>query len=59
MMSIGYIVLIGFLLCIAIYTASFGVWTWKRKNRFGAFMIFMVALIVVVLPVYILLFTEA
>jgi len=58
-MSIGYIALIGLLLCIATYTASFGVWTWKRKNRFGAFMIFLVAVTVVALPVYILLFREA
>jgi len=58
MISAGYIVMIVFLLCVAVYTASYGVWTWKRRNRLGALMIFLTALLTVILPVYILIFRE-
>lgn len=59
MISGGHIVLFAFLLGVAFYTASFGIWTWKRHNRFGAIMIFLVALTAVILPIYILVFREA
>jgi len=40
------------LACTSFYTISYGVWTWKKKNKLGAVMIFVVALAVFVLPVY-------
>ncbi len=41
---------------ISIYTISFGVWTWNRKNRFGAFVVMLIALISTVLPFMYLFF---
>ncbi len=35
---------------ISIYTFSFGVWTWKKKNRFGAFVVMLLALATTVMP---------
>lgn len=57
--SAGNVVLLVFLLGVAIYTASYGIWTWKRRNRLGAVMIFLIAVLVVILPIYILVFREA
>lgn len=42
------------LACTSLYTASYGVWTWKKKNKLGAIMVFVVALAVIALPVYML-----
>ncbi len=58
MIPVEYIVLIVFLLCVAFYTISYGIWTWKKRNRLGAVMIFLVAIIAVILPIYILIFRE-
>lgn len=58
MISAGYVVLVILLLWAAIYTASYGVWTWKRRNRIGAVMIFLVAVAAFVLPIYVLIFRE-
>ncbi len=50
MISLGriavYLVLIG----VCVYTASYGLWTWNRKNRLGAVMIFAVALALLIFP---------
>ncbi|KNY28820.1 hypothetical protein [Pseudobacteroides cellulosolvens] len=46
------------LLWIAAYVISFGIWTWKRKNKLGAAMVFLVALVTVVLPLYALFVRE-
>ncbi|OPX46317.1 hypothetical protein CLHUN_01330 [Ruminiclostridium hungatei] len=35
---------------ISIYTFSFGVWTWNKKNRFGAFVVMLIALAATVTP---------
>ncbi len=43
-----YLVLIG----ISFYTASYGIWTWNMKNRLGAAMVFLVALAVLILPLF-------
>ena len=43
---------IAFLVYVSIYTVSFGIWTWKRKNRLGAVMVFVVALASAALPLY-------
>jgi hypothetical protein len=34
------------------YTVSYGVWTWKVKNRIGAIAIFIIALLAIILPLY-------
>ena len=44
------------ILWVFIYSMSFGVWTWKNKNRFGGMMVMCFALIAFVLPGYILFF---
>ncbi len=38
------------LLWVCIYTFSFAVWTWRHKNRFGAFIVMCIAIMAVVLP---------
>ncbi|NLW01645.1 MAG: hypothetical protein GX027_00070 [Clostridiaceae bacterium] len=58
MISTGHIVIIALLVWVAFYTISYGVWTWRKDNRLGAIMIFLVAVLTVVLPVYILIFRE-
>ena len=49
---------IAILIWISVYTASYGRWTWKRKNKLGAMMIFLIALAVLVLPIYTIFFKE-
>lgn len=56
MIKYGLVLL--FLACISFYTMTFGLWTWKKKNKLGAVMIFFVALINMALPVYALLFRD-
>lgn len=34
------------------YTVSYGLWTWKRKNRLGAVAIFIIALLVIIISIY-------
>lgn len=58
MLITNKIILLIPLLWIAIYTISFARWTWKRKNKLGAAMIFLVALATVVLSMYTLLIRE-
>lgn len=39
-----------FVVWTSIYTFSFGVWTWNKKNRLGAFIVMLIALITTLLP---------
>ncbi|MCX7843206.1 MAG: hypothetical protein N2489_09055 [Clostridia bacterium] len=57
-MNIGRIFILVFLIWIFIYTASYGVWTWKRENKLGAIMLMLLAAASLALPVYALLFRE-
>jgi len=41
---------------VFIYTLSYARWVWKKKNRLGAIMVFLVAIIALVLPVYSIFF---
>ncbi|PYG88533.1 hypothetical protein LY28_01383 [Ruminiclostridium sufflavum DSM 19573] len=41
---------------ITVYSISFGIWTWRNKNKLGGIMITLVALIALALPSYILIF---
>ena len=56
MITWGRLLMSVLLLWIAIHTASYGTWTWKNKNRFGAVMVFLIAIITLALPVYIAFF---
>lgn len=49
------IIILLVILWICIYSISFGVWTWKNNNKFGAFMIMLISLISLALPGYILI----
>jgi drug/metabolite transporter superfamily protein YnfA len=40
-----------FLAAVCLHSISYGIWTWKRQNRLGAVMVFLVALLVLVAPV--------
>jgi hypothetical protein len=57
-MSLNYIMIMVLLACISYYTASYGLWTWKKKNKLGALMIFLISLMNMALPVYALLFRD-
>lgn len=46
------------LIIIFVYTTSYGVWTWKSKNKPGAVMIFLLAFASLILPIYKLFFRE-
>ena len=39
------------LIWVFIYTTSYGTWTWKKKNRLGAVMIYLTAVMTVLLPI--------
>lgn len=43
-------------LWVFIYSVSFGVWTWKSRNKFGGSMVMCFALIALILPTYVLFF---
>ncbi|HHV98658.1 MAG TPA: hypothetical protein GXX36_03645 [Clostridiaceae bacterium] len=55
--TLGIIITLIFLVCVFIYTVSYGVWTWKKKNILGAVMIFLVAVAALALPVFSLFFS--
>lgn len=56
MIAIQNLAVVVILIWVCIYTASFGRWTWKKKNKLGAVMVFLIALAVLVLPFYTLFF---
>jgi ammonia channel protein AmtB len=52
MVNFSNIVIIIFLVVVVVYTVSYGIWTWKKKNWFGAIMVFTLALVTIGLPIY-------
>jgi len=46
------------IICTVIRTFSFGIWTWKKKNKLGAIMVFAVAIAAFFFPLYVMLFVE-
>ena len=54
MIPVEYIVLIAFLLCVALHCKLRDL-DLEKRNRLGAVMIFLVAIIAVILPIYILI----
>ncbi|MCX7923319.1 MAG: hypothetical protein N3B21_15110 [Clostridia bacterium] len=58
MITLDLIILLVVLAWLCLYTASYGRWTWKKQNKVGAIMIFIIAVSVVALPVYTIFFRE-
>jgi hypothetical protein len=58
MMNFGRIIMYAAILCVCIYTASYGRWTWKKKNKLGAVVLFILSITVVALPIYTLYFRD-
>ncbi len=58
MITTGVFLALLVLIVIFIYTASYGVWTWKSKNKPGAVVIFLLAFVAMLLPLYKLFFRE-
>jgi hypothetical protein len=58
MISSGSIIAMIAVLGISIHTISFGIWTWKKKNKYGAVFVFMLVLLILILPVYSLFIRE-
>ncbi len=52
MLSFSRVLMYLGLILVFIYTTSYGLWTWKKKNYLGAISIFVLAVSVVALPVY-------
>jgi drug/metabolite transporter superfamily protein YnfA len=40
-----------FLAGVCLRSISYGIWTWRKQNRLGAVMVFLVALVVLAVPV--------
>jgi hypothetical protein len=57
-MTFSRIIAIVVLIWVFIYTVSYGRWTWKRKNRFGAVMVVLLAVVAFVFPLYALFFRQ-
>ncbi|MCX8130184.1 MAG: hypothetical protein N3I35_08805 [Clostridia bacterium] len=58
MLSLEKLVVIIVLIWVALYTGSFGVWTWRKKNKAGAVMVFLITAAVLILPAYTLFFRQ-
>jgi hypothetical protein len=58
MISFDRAVMILLLIWIFLYTTSYGWWTWKKKNKLGAIMVFFLATTALVLPLYTLFFRQ-
>lgn len=54
-MALSILLMIG-VIWVSIYTFSFGVWTWKKNNKFGALVVMCIALITCILPIIYLFF---
>lgn len=51
---ISSILIMLLVLWVCIYSFSYGVWVWKKGNRFGAFVVMCTSLLAFVLPAVIL-----
>ncbi len=59
MITFSRFIIVILLLGVAIYTVSYGVWAWKQKNKLGAVMVFLLAIVIFVLPIYTIWIREA
>lgn len=57
-MIVGRILIFAILIWTFVYTVSFGIWTWKKENKLGAVMVFVLALTTIVLPIYSIYFRK-
>lgn len=57
-MLAGRIVIFAILIWTSVYTVSFGIWTWKKENKLGAVMVFVLALTTIALPIYSIYFRK-
>ncbi|HHV59551.1 MAG TPA: hypothetical protein GXX49_04535 [Clostridiaceae bacterium] len=55
-MSFDLIAAILILIWIFIYSSSYGVWTWNKKNRIGGAAVLLVSLAALVFPLYLIFF---
>lgn len=53
------IMIFAILIIVFIYTVSYGYWTWKNDNKPGGFMVFILALTVIIFPIYVIYFRFA
>ncbi len=58
MIGLSIIAIFIVLIWATVYTASFGIWTLKDKNKIGAIALFILALTVLALPIYAMYFRE-
>jgi len=57
-MTFGRLGTFAILIWVFFYTASYAKWTWKSKNKLGGVMLFVLALVVIALPVYSIYFLQ-
>ncbi|MDP4094902.1 MAG: hypothetical protein Q8920_16275 [Bacillota bacterium] len=43
------------ILWIAIHTFSYGIWSWRHKNKPGGIAVFLLSFLVIIMPLYIIL----
>ncbi|MDP4183029.1 MAG: hypothetical protein Q8942_18325 [Bacillota bacterium] len=55
-MSVGNLLAFIIIIWVCFYNCTYGVWTWKNKNKLGAIMIFILGIAIIALPVYVLYF---
>lgn len=58
MVTFGRLLAFIIILWACAHTVSYGIWTWKKKNKLGAVMVFILALAVIALPAYKIFFME-
>lgn len=55
-MSLGKLLIFILLIWICIRTGSYAGWTWKQKNRIGSIMLYILAVSIIVIPIYAMYF---
>lgn len=56
MITFDRIVMMVFLAAVFLYTISFGSWNWKKKNKLGAVVVYILAVATIGLPLYTIFF---
>ncbi|MFZ5988574.1 MAG: hypothetical protein ACOYWZ_15815 [Bacillota bacterium] len=57
-MSLGRLMVFVLLIWVFLKTVSYGKWTWDKKNKFGAIMVYILALTALILPIYSMYFRD-
>ena len=58
MITFDRVIILIILVWTFIYTISYGKWIWKKKNILGAIMVFLLAVTILVLPIYSIFFRD-